>query len=149
VRFFWLIFLAKLPHFATTPQSLCRPNSRRGNAATTLTKSPRSAGLNGRKGAKPEAPRLKHGLPLSADNSHSGCLARIGKSRACRDREDAVCSGRQRALLGRQLQAVADPELGQDVSRTGRIGFDLLPQPANEHPKILHFLGLCRAPHLA
>jgi hypothetical protein len=73
----------------------------------------------------------------------------IGKSRACRDREDAVCSGRQRALLGRQLQAVADPELGQDVSRTGRIGFDLLPQPANEHPKILHFLGLCRAPHLA
>jgi len=114
-----------------------------------LTETISVADADGSFGAKPAPAKFNLLLPLSTDISHSGYLARIGKSRACCDREDAVCSGRQRALLGRQLQAVADPELGQDVSRTGRIGFDLLPQPADEHPKILHFLGLCRAPHLA
>jgi hypothetical protein len=41
-------------------------------------------------------------------------------------REDAVYSGNKSALLGRQLQAVADPELGQDMGRTGWIRFNLL-----------------------
>src|SRR5437763_17203229 len=49
-----------------------------------------------------------------------------------------VCSG---ALLGRELQAVADAELGQDVGRAGRVGFELLPQPAAKDPQILHFFG--------
>src|SRR5437763_3115120 len=63
-----------------------------------------------------------------------------------RRRAATVCSG---PLLGRELQAVADAELGQDVSWAGRVGFELLPQPADKDPQILHFLGLRRAPHLA
>ena len=54
-----------------------------------------------------------------------------------------VCSD---ALLGRKLQAVADAELGQDVGWAGRVGFELLPQPADEDPQILHLFGLRRAP---
>src|SRR2546423_5849424 len=57
-----------------------------------------------------------------------------------------VCSG---ALFRRQLQAVADPELGQDVGWAGRVGFELLPQAADKDSQILHLFGLRRAPDLA
>src|SRR5260370_29802519 len=57
-----------------------------------------------------------------------------------------VCSD---ALIGRELEAVADAEFGQDVGRAGRVGFELLPQPADKDPQILHLFGLRRAPDLA
>src|ERR1700760_3515626 len=49
----------------------------------------------------------------------------------------------------RELQAVADTELGEDMSRAGRVGFELLPQSTDKHPQILHLFGLRRAPDLA
>src|SRR5690348_14903847 len=52
------------------------------------------------------------------------------------------------ALLRRELQAVADAELGQDMGRAGRVELELLPQPANEDPQILHLFALRRAPDL-
>ena len=47
------------------------------------------------------------------------------------------------------MQAVTHPELCQDVGRPGRIGFELLPQSADEHPEVLYLFGLCRTPDLA
>src|SRR5436190_24364007 len=35
------------------------------------------------------------------------------------------------------------------MSRARRIGFELLPQSADEHPEILDLISLCRAPYLA
>ena len=46
------------------------------------------------------------------------------------------------ALFRRQLQPVADPEFGQDMGRAGRIGFELLPQAADEDAQVLHLLCL-------
>src|SRR5258708_40100229 len=57
-----------------------------------------------------------------------------------------VCSD---ALIGRELEAVADAEVGQDVGRAGRGGFELLPQPADKDPQILDLFGLRPAPALA
>src|SRR5262249_13863179 len=54
-----------------------------------------------------------------------------------------------RALLCRQLQAVADTKLVQDVRRPGRVRFELVAQAADKAPKILHLIGLRRAPDLA
>src|SRR6266478_5063233 len=68
-------------------------------------------------------------------------------SSAARSRFDG--SRPRRALLRRQLQPVADPELGQYVGRPRRVGLQLLPQPANTDPEILDLLGLRRPPHLA
>src|SRR5271169_6485328 len=53
------------------------------------------------------------------------------------------------ALLGRELEAIADAQFGQEMRRTGRVGFELLPQPADKHSKVLYVLSVCRAPDLA
>ena len=44
------------------------------------------------------------------------------------------------------MQAVADAELGQDVGRPGRVGFELVAQSTDEDPQILNLLGLRRTP---
>src|SRR4051794_41681237 len=55
---------------------------------------------------------------------------------------------RRGALFRRQLQAITDPELGQDMGRAGRGGFELLPPAANEDTEALHIFGLTRSPDL-
>jgi hypothetical protein len=60
-----------------------------------------------------------------------------------------VCGGRSGALLRRQLKAVTDTQLGQNVGRPGRVGLELMAQSADEDSKILHLIGLRRAPDLA
>jgi hypothetical protein len=52
------------------------------------------------------------------------------------------------ALLGRQLKAIPDPKLGQEVGRAGRVGFELLPKTSYEDPKILDLIGVRRPPNL-
>src|SRR5579863_345449 len=54
-----------------------------------------------------------------------------------------------RALLRRQLQAITDPQLGEDMSRPRRVRLELLPEPADENPQILHFVRLRRPPDFA
>lgn len=50
------------------------------------------------------------------------------------------------ALFWWQLQPVADPEFSQDMRRTGWIGFEFLPQAADEDAQVLHLLCLGRTP---
>ena len=52
-------------------------------------------------------------------------------------------------LLRWQLKAIADPELGQDMGRTGRIGFELLPKAPDEHAQVLHVIAVRGSPYLA
>src|SRR5215472_17655373 len=80
------------------------------------------------------------------------CSIRLGSSLDRGSRPEPLRSagwGRSSTLLGRQLQAVADPKLGQDVGRPSWVGFELVAQPADEDPEILHLFGLRRAPDLA
>jgi len=53
------------------------------------------------------------------------------------------------ALIRRQLQAITDPKLGQDVRRARRVRFELLPEAPDEHPEILHLIAVRRPPNLA
>jgi hypothetical protein len=68
---------------------------------------------------------------------------------ASRRRFDGFPRSNSDPLFERQLQAIADAEFGQDVGRSRRVGFELLPQPADEDAQILHFVGLRRSPDLA
>ena len=54
-----------------------------------------------------------------------------------------------RFQTARQLEPVTHPKFRQDMGRAGRIGFQLLPQTADEYPKVLHLLGLRRSPDFA
>jgi hypothetical protein len=53
------------------------------------------------------------------------------------------------ALVRRQLETITHSKLGQDVRRTGGVGFELLPQTSDEHPEILDLIAVRWPPNLA
>ena len=80
------------------------------------------------------------------------CLSIFGTKRQLlgRNRRNSRLNGNCRQFrLGRQLQAIADAEFRQDMGRAGRVGFELLPQPADEDAQILDLLGLRGTPDFA
>src|SRR5579862_7307070 len=64
-------------------------------------------------------------------------------------REPSVGVYLRALLLWLQSQTIADTEFGEDVRWSRRVRFELLAQPADKHPQILHFVGLRRSPNLA
>src|SRR5712692_8069379 len=45
------------------------------------------------------------------------------------------------------IEAIADPRFGKDVTRAGRIGFDLFSQLTDEDSQVLSLLGVVATPH--
>jgi hypothetical protein len=66
------------------------------------------------------------------------------------DRRNSRLTGNGWQLrLGRQLQPITNAEFRQNMGRAGRVGFELLPQPADEDAQILDLVGLRRTPDFA
>src|SRR4051812_9222013 len=51
-------------------------------------------------------------------------------------------------LLRRQLQAITNPKLGQNMLRARRVVLEFLAKTADEHPEVLNLLGMRRSPDL-